>query len=251
MPPRLPQSKALQDYLRSRYDELCDTCKSRFDRNPLRILDCKSPICKEITEGAPAVMEYLCDECKDHFAQLRRGLDKIGASVVLDKRLVRGLDYYTKTAYEIQSGDLGSQNAVCGGGRYDNLAESIGGPHVPGVGFASGIERVIITMEAQGCTFGRKPETKAYVVAADAEARLEAAALARELRTHRISADLDYMGRGMKGQMKSAGNTARFACILGASELEKGVVTLKDMGAGTQEELTREQLINKLKAERI
>lgn len=240
--------KALQEYLRSRYDELCDTCKSRFDRNPLRILDCKSPICKEITEGAPAVMEYLCDECKDHFAQLRRGLDRIGASVVLDKRLVRGLDYYTKTAYEIQSGDLGSQNAVCGGGRYDNLAESIGGPHVPGVGFASGIERVIITMEAQGCTFGRKPETKAYVVAADAEARLEAAALARELRTHRISADLDYMGRGMKGQMKSAGNTARFACILGASELEKGVVTLKDMGAGTQEELTREQLINKLKA---
>ena len=103
-------------------------------------------------------------------------------------------------------------------------------------------------MEAQGCTFGRKPETRAYVVAAEPAARLEAMALARELRTHRISADLDYMGRGMKGQMKSAGNTARFACILGASELEKGVVTLKDMSAGTQEELTREQLINKLKA---
>ena len=147
-----------------------------------------------------------------------------------------------------RGGGRGAGDGVGGGGRYDRRAECSGGPHVPGVGFASGIERVIITRGAQGCTVGRKPETKAYVVAADAEARLEAAALARELRTHRISADLDYMGRGMKGQMKSAGNTARFACILGASELEKGVVTLKDMGAGTQEELTREQLINKLKA---
>ena len=129
-------------------------------------------------------MEYLCDECKEHFEQLRRGLDRIGASVVLDKRLVRGLDYYTKTAYEIQSGDLGSQNAVCGGGRYDNLAESIGGPHVPGVGFASGVERVIITMEAQGCTFGRKPETRAYVVAASPRRVWRRWRSRAELRTH-------------------------------------------------------------------
>lgn len=238
--------KALQDYLRGRYDELCDTCKSRFDRNPLRILDCKSPICKEITEGAPSVMEHLCGECREHFEQLRIGLDKIGASVKIDKRLVRGLDYYTKTAYEVLSGDLGSQNAVCGGGRYDNLSESIGGPHVPGVGFASGIERVILTMEAQGCSFGRKPEIKVYVVAAEQSARLDAMALTRRLRMNGVSADMDYMGRGMKGQMKYAGNTAGFACILGASEIEKGVVTLKDLKEGSQEELTCEQLLNKL-----
>ena len=239
--------KALQDFLRPRYDELCDTCKGRFERNPLRILDCKSPICKEITENAPAVTDCLCDECREHYDQLNRGLEKIGAVVVHDNRLVRGLDYYTKTAYEIQSGDLGAQNAVCGGGRYDNLAEAIGGPHVPGVGFASGIERVILTMEAQGCTFGKKPANKVYVVAAEPSVRLEAMALMRTLRCSRISADMDYMGRSMKGQMKSAGAAAEYACILGTSEIEKGVVTVKNLKEGTQEELTAEQLVNKLR----
>ena len=239
--------KALQDYLRPRYEELCESCQGRFDRNPLRILDCKSPICKEITENAPSVMDCLCDECKEHFEQLVRGLDKIGAVVKHDKRLVRGLDYYTKTAYEIQSGDLGSQNAVCGGGRYDNLAESIGGPHVPGVGFASGIDRVILTMDAQGCSFGRKPESRVYVVAAEPAAKLDAMALMRQLRMNHISADMDYMGRSMKGQMKSAGNIAEYACILGMTEVEKGTVTVKDLKEGVQEELTPEQLINKLK----
>lgn len=239
--------KALQDFLRPRYEELCDTCKGRFERNPLRILDCKSPICKEITENAPAVTDCLCDECREHYDQLNRGLEKIGAVVIHDNRLVRGLDYYTKTAYEIQSGDLGAQNAVCGGGRYDNLAEAIGGPHVPGVGFASGIERVILTMEAQGCSFGRKPENKVYVVAAESSVRLEAMALMRTLRCSRISADMDYMGRSMKGQMKAAGAAAEYACILGTSEIEKGVVTVKNLKEGTQEELTVEQLVNKLK----
>ena len=237
----------LQDFLSPRFDELCDTCKSRFDRNPLRILDCKSPICKEITKDAPAVTDCLCDECREHYERLNRGLEKIGASVVHDKRLVRGLDYYTKTAYEIQSGDLGAQNAVCGGGRYDNLAEAIGGPHVPGVGFASGIERVVLTMEAQGCSFGEKPESKVYVVAAEPSARLDAMVLLRELRMNRISADMDYMGRSMKGQMKAAGAAAEYACIIGTSEIEKGVVTVKNLKEGAQEELTAEQLINKLK----
>ena len=237
----------LQDFLSPRFDELCDTCKSRFDRNPLRILDCKSPICKEITKDAPAVTDCLCDECREHYERLNRGLEKIGASVVHDKRLVRGLDYYTKTAYEIQSGDLGAQNAVCGGGRYDNLAEAIGGPHVPGVGFASGIERVVLTMEAQGCSFGEKPESKVYVVAAEPSARLDAMVLLRELRMNRISADMDYMGRSMKGQMKAAGAAAGYACIIGTSEIEKGVVTVKNLKEGAQEELTAEQLINKLK----
>ena len=237
----------LQDFLSPRFDELCDTCQSRFDRNPLRILDCKSPICKEITKDAPAVTDCLCDECREHYERLNRGLEKIGASVVHDKRLVRGLDYYTKTAYEIQSGDLGAQNAVCGGGRYDNLAEAIGGPHVPGVGFASGIERVVLTMEAQGCSFGEKPESKVYVVAAEPSARLDAMVLLRELRMNRISADMDYMGRSMKGQMKAAGAAAGYACIIGTSEIEKGVVTVKNLKEGAQEELTAEQLINKLK----
>ena len=239
--------RALQDFLRQRYDELCDSCKSRFDRNPLRILDCKSPICKEITENAPSIMEHLCGECSDHFNELMRGLERIGAVVKHDKRLVRGLDYYTKTAYEILSGDLGSQNAVCGGGRYDNLSEAIGGPHVPGVGFASGIERVVLTMEAQGCSFGKEPGNTVYVVAAEPDARLETMNLVRTLRMNRISADMDYMGKSMKSQMKSAGSLAKYACILGNAEIEKGVIAVKNLGEGTQEELTLEQLINKLR----
>lgn len=239
--------KALQDYLKPRYEELCDSCKSRFDRNPLRILDCKSPICKEITENAPTIMDHLCSECKDHFEELTRGLERIGAIIKHDKRLVRGLDYYTKTAYEILSGDLGSQNAVCGGGRYDNLSEAIGGPHVPGVGFASGIERVVLTMEAQGCSFGKEPGNKVYVVAAEPDARIETMNLVRILRMNRISADMDYMAKSMKSQMKSAGNMAQYACILGNEEIAKGVIAVKNLGDGTQEELSVEQLINKLR----
>ena len=239
--------KALQEYLQGRYDELCDTCKSRFDRNPLRILDCKNPACKEITEGAPAVTDCLCPECREHYEKLNRGLEKIGAVVKHDKRLVRGLDYYTKTAYEILSGELGAQNAVCGGGRYDNLAEAIGGPHVPSVGFASGLDRVIITMEAQGCSFGRKPANKVWVVCAEPAAREEAAAFMHALRSSHISADMDYTGKSMKGQMKSAGSRAEYACIIGTSEIEKGIVTFKDLRARTQEELTAEQIIDKLK----
>mgnify|MGYP001216100845 CR=1 FL=1 len=239
--------KALQDFLRPRYDELCPSCQSRFDRNPLRILDCKSPIDQEITKDAPSVLEYLCDDCKQHFEKLRRGLDKIGADVAIDNRLVRGLDYYTKTAYEILSGDIGAQSAICGGGRYDNLAEAIGGPHVPGVGFASGIDRVILTMEAQGCSFGREPKNRVYVVAADESASLEALDLVRKLRMANVSADMDYMGRSMKSQMKSAAGTAEYACILGADEIAKNVVTVKHLSDSTQEELTVEQLVNKLK----
>ena len=236
-----------KEYLNARREKLCKSCQERMDINPMRTLDCKEAACKEELKDAPVMMDHLCDECKEHFEQLQRGLDKIGAVVKHDKRLVRGLDYYTKTAYEILSGDLGSQNAVCGGGRYDNLAEAIGGPHVPGVGFASGIERVILTMEAQGCSFGRKPENKVYVVAAEPDARLDAMNLMRTLRMNRISADMDYMGRAMKGQMKTAGASAEYACILGMSEVERGVVTLKDLKEGVQEELTVEQIVNKLK----
>ena len=239
--------KALQEFLKGRFDELCDTCKGRYERNPLRILDCKSPVCKEITENAPAVMEHLCDECKEHFEQLKNGLDRIGAVVKIDNRLVRGLDYYTKTAYEILSGDLGSQNAVCGGGRYDNLSEAIGGPHVPGVGFASGIERVVLTMDAQNCTFGKEPSNEVFVVAAEPEVRIDVMDLVRKLRENRISADMDYMGRSMKSQMKAAGNTAKYACIIGRDELDKKLITLKDLKEGTQEELSLEAMINKLR----
>ena len=241
---RAAYRNALQDFLRPHLGELCEACQRRFDRNPLRILDCKSPEDKAITENAPSIHEYLCDECKAHFDAVREGLDKIGAVTILDKRLVRGLDYYTKTAFEIQSGDLGAQNAVCGGGRYDNLAESIGGPHIPGIGFAAGIDRVILTMEAQGCSFGEKPASNVYVVYADADAKPEAMKLTHELRSAGISADMDYNGRSMKAQMKTAASNAKYACILGGNEIAKGVVTVKNLSDGTQKEIARGEIAN-------
>lgn len=239
--------KALRDYLGTRLEQLCDSCKSRYERNPLRILDCKKPACGELTEGAPSVMEYLCQECGGHFEILRGALDKAGAKVRLDKRLVRGLDYYTKTAFEILAGDLGAQNAVCGGGRYDDLAESIGGGRVPGVGFAFGVERVIMTMLAQGLSFGAEPAGEVFVVSAEPRMRPEAAELTRKLRRNGIPADMDYTGRSVKNQMKTAGAAARYACILGGEELEKGVISVKNLSDGTQRELTLDALIGELK----
>lgn len=239
--------ETLHNYLGERYEQLCDTCKGRYERNPLRILDCKNPECKELTESAPSIMECLCEECHDHFDTLTGALDKVGAKVSLDKRLVRGLDYYTKTAFEIKAGELGSQNAVCGGGRYDNLSEAIGGPHVPGVGFAFGVERVVMTMEAQGLSFGKEPTNEVYVVSAEPGLRLDVMKLVHEFRRNNISADMDYTGKSMKSQMKSAGGSAKYACILGGEELAKGVVSVKNLGDGTQEELTFAALINKLK----
>lgn len=234
--------EALQNYLRPYLDELCDSCKSRFDRNPLRILDCKNEHDKAVAENAPAITDCLCDECREHFDEVRNGLKRIGAVTIIDKRLVRGLDYYTKTAFEIQTGDLGAQNAVCGGGRYDNLSESIGGPHVPGIGFAAGLNRVILTMEAQDCSFGKEPMHKVYVVCADKEAKAEAVRLVHMLRNNGVSADMDYNFRSMKAQMKTAAATAQYACIIGSNEIEKNVVTLKNLDNATQQEITVDEL---------
>ncbi|MDR1020157.1 MAG: histidine--tRNA ligase [Synergistaceae bacterium] len=228
-------------------EALCETCRGRFDRNPLRILDCKKLACKEITEGAPAILDSLCDECAAHFEDVTRGLERIGADARLDKRLVRGLDYYTKTAFEILAGELGSQNAVCGGGRYDNLAEAIGGPSVPGVGFASGIERIVITLEGQGVFLGDKPHVDVYVVTASNGLALEAAALAHELRASGIAADTDYAGRGMKAQMKqAAASGAAFVCIIGEDEAASGTVSVKNMSDGEQRSIARNEAASKL-----
>ena len=239
--------KALQDFLAPHLPELCESCQGRFDRNPLRILDCKTPSCKAITENAPSILDHLCPDCRAHFDTVINALEKLGAEIKLDKRLVRGLDYYTKTAFEILSGDLGSQNAVCGGGRYDNLAEAIGGASTPGVGFASGLERVVLTMESQGATFGREPRNRAYIVTADDTAVLEAARTANILRANHIATDMDYMSRSVKAQMKTASGTSDFAVILGQSEIEQHNYTLKNMATGEQETLSLEELIDKLK----
>ena len=237
----------LISYLKGRYDELCDTCKDRLERNPLRVLDCKE--CHHVTEGAPEIFDSLCGECADHFKAVTEGLTRLGITYSVDKTLVRGLDYYTKTAFEVKSGDLGAQSAVCGGGRYDNLAESIGGPHVPSVGFAAGLDRVILVMGEQGCSFGPAPAIDAYVVCPDPAARLQAMELLYTLRRAGLRADMDYAGRGMKAQMKSAvASGAGAACILGGDEAARGVVALRDLRAAQQEEVPLAEVVDRIAA---
>ena len=239
--------EALRNFLSGKLDSLCETCQGRFDRNPLRILDCKKPECKVLTEKAPAMIDSLCEECGVHFDRVMVGLSKIDATVKIDNRLVRGLDYYTKTAFEVLAGELGSQNAVCGGGRYDNLAESIGGPHVPGVGFAAGIERIILTLEGQGVSLGEEPKTGIFVIAASPEASLEVMAIAHELRVAGMSADMDFTDRSLKAQMKHASSVgAGFVCIVGDDELAAGTVSVKNMQSGEQTSVPRGDVAKKL-----
>lgn len=225
--------EALLRHFEAHRGELCETCLARMERNPLRILDCKTPGCGTVADAAPSIHASLCEECRDHFAQVCAGLERLGISYRLDKRLVRGLDYYTKTAYEIVSGDLGAQNAVCGGGRYDDLATTIGGPRVPGVGFACGMDRIVLVMEEQGCSFGDEPRPLVYVAALDASARGAAQALTAQLRSAGIATEQDLAGRSFRAQMKAA-SSAAWTCIIGPEEMEEGVVTLKDMGDGSQ-----------------
>ncbi|MDR2528490.1 MAG: histidine--tRNA ligase [Synergistaceae bacterium] len=237
--------EALISHFTSRKEGLCETCLGRLERNPLRVLDCKKPECSAIANDAPAVYGRLCEECAGHFEEVKAGLTRLNFPYRLDKRLVRGLDYYTKTAYEILSGDLGAQNAVCGGGRYDNLSESIGGPPMAGVGFAAGIDRIVMVMEQQGVSFGEKPRPQVYVVAQDGagscpEARNAAQVLTHRLRTKGIAAEQDggdasHAARSFKAQMKSAGSVgATWACIIGPEELEKKLITVKNLQTGEQ-----------------
>ena len=223
----------LVEYFTAHKSELCETCIDRLGRNPLRILDCKNESCGHAADGAPDIFDSLCDECREHFAEVRAGLERLGFTYTLSKRLVRGLDYYTKTAYEILSGDLGAQNAVAGGGRYDNLSQAIGGGKIPGVGFACGLDRIALVMEEQGCSFGEKGKISVYCVALDNDSRGTVQVLTHKLRMSGISAECDTSGRGFKAQMKSAG-ACKFACIIGADERANETVAVKDLSDGSQ-----------------
>lgn len=239
----------LIDYFTVHKDSLCDTCLDRLNRNPLRILDCKNESCGHVADNAPDIFDSLCDECREHFAQVRAGLERLGFTYTINKRLVRGLDYYTKTAYEILSGDLGAQNAVAGGGRYDNLATAIGGGKIPGVGFACGLDRVALVMEEQGCSFGEMPCTAVYVAALGDESRGAVQILTHELRKAGIPAECDTAGRSFKAQMKVA-SACKFACIIGADEIAAGNVAVKNLNDGSQENITVNDVVSYLK-ERI
>ena len=237
----------LKEFFSGKLDGLCDDCRSRYDRNPMRILDCKNEHCHELSVGAPEITDCLCDECAEHFEKVKSYLTAAGVPFTCDPRLVRGLDYYTKTAFEIKYEPLGAQSAVAGGGRYDGLVEEIGGNPTPAVGFAVGLERVMLAMEMQDLFPETEEGSDAFIVAMGDAAKEEAFRLLTELRDAGLSARMDYAGRSMKSQMKQADKAnARYALILGEDELAKGVVTLRNMESSAQEQVAREEIVNKL-----
>ncbi|MCM1578705.1 MAG: histidine--tRNA ligase [Ruminococcus sp.] len=231
--------KVLREFLTPNKDKLCGTCQSRFEKNPMRILDCKSDICKGIAEGAPVITDYLCDECKNHFEQLKGILDSLEISYTVDPKIVRGLDYYTKTVFEFISEDIGAQGTICGGGRYDGLIEEIGGPPTPALGFAMGLERVIMAMESAGADFLPDFGCEIYIASMGDNARNAAMKLIHDLRGEGIRAEGDVMGRELRGQLKYADKIgAAYSAVIGDSELESGKVTVKNMKSGEKTELS-------------
>lgn len=230
--------RKLQDFFRPHLDELCEDCRSRFDRNPLRILDCKNPRCSEIAAGAPAISECLCEDCREHFAELKMLLAAAGITCKVDNKLVRGLDYYTKTAFEIQYSPLGAQSAVCGGGRYDGLVEEIGGPPTPGIGFAMGMERVLLALEKQELLPKFDEGIDVYIVCQSRDFFPTAFKTAYELRLNNLKVEFDFLGRSIKAQMKQANKAgAKYVLLLGEEEFARGYVVVKDMQGGSQEEI--------------
>jgi len=240
----------LQEFFRDKLEELCSDCQSRYDRNPMRILDCKNEHCKELSMGAPNITDCLCDECTDHFEQVQSLLTEAGIEFELDPRLVRGLDYYTKTAFEIQYAPLGAQSAVAGGGRYDGLIEECGGSPTPAIGFAVGLERVLLALEKQALLPELSQSTDVFVVALGETAQKPAFKLLCDLRAKSIKASMDFAGRSLKAQMKQANKAmARYVVMLGEDEVNDSCVILKDMITSDQEKIAIQEVVNKLYAE--
>ena len=229
-------NEALREYLRPHLSEMCPTCNARFEKNPLRILDCKEEKCAAINAGAPRSVDFLCDECREHFEKLKAILDDCGVAYTLNPKLVRGLDYYSKTVFEFVSTSIGAQGTVLGGCRYDTLIENLGGPSVPAVGFGSGIERMLLVLENTGKTIPQEAPLGVYAAGLDEAGRRAAFLLVQQLRKAGVSADFDHAARSVKAQFKYAGKVgARFVVAIGSNELESGMYTIKDMAASASE----------------
>lgn len=242
---RAEYHKALKEYFSQYKDKLCDTCNDRLERNPMRILDCKSPVCSEIAKGAPVVLDYLCDECREHFQKVKFYLDAANIEYIVNPQIVRGLDYYTKTVFEFVSDAIGSQGTVCGGGRYDGLLEELGGQHIPSLGFAMGLERLQLVMEAQGCNFPEPSRPDLFIVAMGEKATLKAVEIAKDMRDEGFSVVYDLNGRSLRAQMKYADKLgAKFNVVIGDNEVENKVVSLKDMTTGESSEINLDTFVN-------
>lgn len=239
--------EALKAYLLPHYEDLCGTCKERFERNPMRIIDCKSEICQAIVKDAPRMIDYLCDDCRNAFEDLKSNLTAMGIDFTIDPNIVRGLDYYTKTAFEFVTTKIGAQGTVCGGGRYDHLVEELGGPPIPGVGFGLGIERLLLLMEANNAYFPEENRVDAFIAVMGDAAKAFGLKLARELRAKGITAEMDTLARNIKGQFKYADRlNARYTLVIGDNELENGVVSLKDMAKSEQREIKIEDIYKEI-----
>ena len=239
--------KALKEYFSKNADTLCDTCKDRLDRNPMRILDCKSPICSEIAENAPMVIDFLCDDCKNHFETVKANLNAMNIEFKVNPKIVRGLDYYTRTVFEFVSGDIGAQSTVCGGGRYDGLIGQMGGPQTPSLGFAMGIERLMLVLKAQNTELPKAHTCDLFIATLGESATLKASALCKELRDEGYKAETDICGRGLKAQMKYANKIgAKFTLVLGDNEVENGKASLKNMSNSSEKEINLNELTEEL-----
>lgn len=231
--------KALKAYFEQYKSELCDTCLSRLEKNPMRILDCKSPICSKIAEGAPKITDYLCDECEKHFEAVQKYLDRAGVKYTVNPTIVRGLDYYTKTVFEFVTDCIGAQGTVCGGGRYDGLIEELGGKHLPSLGFAMGLERLLMVMDKQGIEIPDFNECKLYIAAMGESANEKSFELANALRECGMEVQTDIVGRGLRAQMKYADKIgAKYSMVIGDNELEQNKASVKNMNTGKQYEIS-------------
>lgn len=230
---RAEYQRALREYYGQYTDKLCDTCKERLEKNPMRLLDCKSEICHSFAKDAPIILDYLCGDCKDHFERVKKSLDGMGVRFTVNPRIVRGLDYYTNTVFEFISENCGTQGTVCGGGRYNGLVEEIGGKPMAGLGFAMGLERIIMEMDAQNVVYRPAKQCDLFIASTDEEAAGYAACLVKRLREYGFWAECDIVGRSLKSQMKYADKLgANFSMVIGEDEIEKERAELKNMKTG-------------------
>lgn len=241
---RAEYNKALKAFFQPHLENLCYDCKNRFEKNPLRLLDCKAEDCKKINANAPSMLDYLCSECSEHFEEVKSCLTLAGVDYEIDCRIVRGLDYYTRTVFEFVSTAIGAQGTVCAGGRYDGLIQQLGGASVPAVGFAAGIERLLIVMEQTGVSIPEAEKPTVYLAGMNAECRQKAFAIASQLRKAGVFAEIDHMERSVKAQFKYADKLgAKYVAVIGESELEEKAMNVKNMGSGESEKVSFENAV--------
>ena len=240
---RAAYNKALKDFFAPHLDKLCGDCRNRYEKNPLRLLDCKEEGCKKINVDAPKILDYLCEDCHAHFEEVKACLTLAGVDYEIDPRIVRGLDYYTRTVFEFVSTSIGAQGTVCAGGRYDGLIEQLGGKPTPAVGFAAGIERLLIVMEQTGVEIPEAPAPTVYIAGMDADCRKKAFALAAELRQKGVKVEVDLMDRSVKAQFKYADKIgAKYVAVIGGNELAEGKANVKCMADGESKTVAFEDM---------